>query len=76
MIIAKNIHKYYDSLHVLKGVDLHIKQGEIVIFMDIFGNNHGMYFSQSNTIFSSQTNQQENLNGRRGAFSFQKPKRK
>ncbi len=30
MIIAKNIHKYYDSLHVLKGVDLHIKQGEIV----------------------------------------------
>lgn len=30
MIIAKNIHKYYDTLHVLKGVDLHIKQGEIV----------------------------------------------
>lgn len=30
MIIAKNIHKYYDNLHVLKGVDLHIKQGEIV----------------------------------------------
>lgn len=30
MIIAKNIHKYYDSLHVLKGVDLHIQKGEIV----------------------------------------------
>ena len=30
MIIAKNIHKYYDNLHVLKGVDLHIKKGEIV----------------------------------------------
>jgi len=30
MIIAKNIHKFYDNLHVLKGVDLHIKQGEIV----------------------------------------------
>jgi lipoprotein-releasing system ATP-binding protein len=30
MITAKNIHKYYDNLHVLKGVDLHIKQGEIV----------------------------------------------
>jgi len=30
MIIAKNIHKHYDNLHVLKGVDLHIKQGEIV----------------------------------------------
>ena len=30
MIQAKNIHKYFDDLHVLKGVDLHIKQGEIV----------------------------------------------
>jgi lipoprotein-releasing system ATP-binding protein len=30
MITAKNIHKHYDNLHVLKGVDLHIKQGEIV----------------------------------------------
>jgi len=30
MILAKNIHKYFDDLHVLKGVDLHIKKGEIV----------------------------------------------
>lgn len=30
MIKAKNIHKYYGKLHVLKGVDLHIKKGEIV----------------------------------------------
>ncbi|MCL4143701.1 UNVERIFIED_CONTAM: hypothetical protein GTU68_002675 [Idotea baltica] len=30
MIIAKNIHKFYGDLEVLKGVDLHIKQGEIV----------------------------------------------
>ncbi|MDY7394185.1 ABC transporter ATP-binding protein [Aureibaculum sp. 2210JD6-5] len=30
MISAKNIHKYYGDLQVLKGVDLHIKQGEIV----------------------------------------------
>jgi lipoprotein-releasing system ATP-binding protein len=30
MIIAKNIHKYYGELEVLKGVDLHIKKGEIV----------------------------------------------
>jgi ABC-type polar amino acid transport system ATPase subunit len=28
MIEAKNLHKYYDQLHVLKGVDLHIKQGD------------------------------------------------
>lgn len=30
MIIAKNIHKYYGKLHVLKGVDLHIQKSEIV----------------------------------------------
>jgi lipoprotein-releasing system ATP-binding protein len=30
MIIAKNIHKYYNDLHVLKGVDLDISKGEIV----------------------------------------------
>ena len=30
MISAKNIHKYYGDLEVLKGVDLHIKEGEVV----------------------------------------------
>lgn len=30
MIKATNIHKSYGQLHVLKGVDLHIGQGEIV----------------------------------------------
>ncbi len=37
MIIAKNIHKYYDSLHVLKGVDLHIKKGEIISIVGASG---------------------------------------
>lgn len=30
MIKATNIHKYYNDLHVLKGVDLNIKKGEVV----------------------------------------------
>jgi len=30
MIQAKNIHKYYGDLHVLKGVNIHIKKSEIV----------------------------------------------
>lgn len=30
MIEAKNIHKFYGDLEVLKGVNLHIKKGEIV----------------------------------------------
>ncbi|GGH03075.1 lipoprotein-releasing system ATP-binding protein LolD [Polaribacter pacificus] len=30
MIIAKNIHKYFGKVEVLKGVNLHIKSGEII----------------------------------------------
>lgn len=37
MIQAKNIHKYYDQLHVLKGVELHIKKGEIVSIVGASG---------------------------------------
>ena len=41
MIRLSNIHKYYrsgeQSLHVLKGVDLHIRDGELVSIMGSSG---------------------------------------
>ncbi|MCM4160335.1 ABC transporter ATP-binding protein [Antarcticibacterium flavum] len=37
MIEAKNIHKYYGDLHVLKGVNLHIRKSEIVSIVGASG---------------------------------------
>ncbi|MEO6347619.1 MAG: ABC transporter ATP-binding protein [Aquaticitalea sp.] len=37
MIKAKNIHKYYNDLHVLKGVDLNIAKSEIVSIVGASG---------------------------------------
>jgi lipoprotein-releasing system ATP-binding protein len=37
MIQARNIHKYYDQLQVLKGVELHITKGEIVSIVGASG---------------------------------------
>ncbi len=37
MILAKNVHKHFDNLHVLKGVDMEIKKSEIISIVGTSG---------------------------------------
>ena len=37
MIIAENIHKFYEKNHILKGINLTIDQGEIVSLVGASG---------------------------------------
>jgi lipoprotein-releasing system ATP-binding protein len=37
MLSARSIHKYYGSLHVLKGIDMDIKKGELVSIVGASG---------------------------------------
>ena len=37
MISAKNIHKFYDNNHILKGIDININKGEIISLVGASG---------------------------------------
>ena len=37
MILAKNIHKFYDSNHILKGIDINVNKGEIISLVGASG---------------------------------------
>ena len=37
MIVAKNIHKFYENKHILKGIDIKIEEGEIVSLIGCSG---------------------------------------
>jgi lipoprotein-releasing system ATP-binding protein len=62
MIQAKNIHKYYGELQVLKGVNIHIKKGEIVSIVGASGAGKTTLLQILGTLDKASTNENFELN--------------
>ena len=61
MIIAENIHKFYESNHILKGINLKINEGEIVSLVGASGAGKTTLLQILGTIDSFEKNKNSRL---------------
>lgn len=50
IIVAKNVHKWYGKFHVLKGVDLIVNRGEVVVLMGPSGSGKSTFIRTFNAL--------------------------
>lgn len=50
IIIAKDVHKWYDKFHVLKGVSLTVNRGEVVVLMGPSGSGKSTFIRTFNAL--------------------------
>jgi general L-amino acid transport system ATP-binding protein len=54
MIVAKDVHKWFDRLHVLKGVSLTVKSGEVVVIFGPSGSGKSTFIRTINRLEEHQ----------------------
>ena len=57
IIIAKDVHKWFGDFHALKGIDLEVKQGEVVVIFGPSGSGKSTFIRTINRLEEHQQGQ-------------------
>ncbi len=54
IIVCKDVHKWFDRLHVLKGIDLTVKTGEVIVIFGPSGSGKSTFIRTINRLEEHQ----------------------
>src|SRR6186713_1029607 len=57
IIISRNVHKWFDNFHVLKGINLNVKKGEVVVIFGPSGSGKSTFIRCINRLEEHQKGQ-------------------